>query len=97
MSVLSRSETEEILFAESADAARSSASSDLDLPAKIGKRIQARRILCGLSKQQLGARLGIRGADVNAYEQGAKRVSCELLLETAKQLKATPRFFFSDL
>jgi hypothetical protein len=33
-------------------------------------------------------------ADVSAYEQGEKRMSCKLLLETAKQLKATPRFFF---
>jgi hypothetical protein len=52
------------------------------------------RSLCGLSKLQLGARLGIETADVSAYEQGEKRMSCKLLLETAKQLKATPRFFF---
>jgi hypothetical protein len=31
---------------------------------------------------------------VLAYEQGEKRMSCKLLLETAKQLNATPRFFF---
>jgi transcriptional regulator with XRE-family HTH domain len=53
-----------------------------------------RRSLCGLSKQQLAARLGIDTADVSAYEQGEKRMSCALLLEAAKQLKATPRFFF---
>ena len=53
-----------------------------------------RRSLCGLSKLQLGARLGIDTADVSAYEQGEKRMSCKLLLETTKQLNATPRFFF---
>ena len=53
-----------------------------------------RRSLCGLSKLQLAARLGIDSADMSAYEQGEKRISSRLLLEAAKQLKATPRFFF---
>lgn len=94
MSVLSESEVEGILLDRRQDGARSSTSFDLDLVAKIGKHIQARRVLCGLSQQQLGSRLGIRADDVNAYEQGARRMSCSLLMETAKQLKATPRFFF---
>lgn len=94
MSVSSRSENKEILTQELQDAARSSPAFDRDLAAKIGKCIAVRRSLCGLSKQQLGARLGINSADVEAYEQGEKRMGCKLLLETAKQLKATPRFFF---
>jgi hypothetical protein len=53
------------------------------------------RLRSGLSKPQLAARLGIDSADVEAYERGEKRMSCKLLLEAAKQLKATPRFFFS--
>jgi transcriptional regulator with XRE-family HTH domain len=64
------------------------------LAAKIGKCIAVRRNFCGLSKQRLGARLGIDSMEVEAYEQGEKRMSCRLLLETAKHLKATPRFFF---
>lgn len=67
---------------------------DRDLAVKIGRCIAMRRELCGLSKQQLGVRLGIASADVDAYEQGAKRISPRLLLETAKQLRARPRFFF---
>lgn len=90
MSVSSRS----IVTRELQDAARSSPAFDRDLAAKIGKCIAVRRTLCGLSKQQLGARLGIASADVQAYEQGEKRMGSKLLLETAKQLKATPRFFF---
>jgi transcriptional regulator with XRE-family HTH domain len=53
-----------------------------------------RRTFCGLSQRQLGARLGIDFVDVGVYEQGAKRIGCKLLLETAKQLKTSPRFFF---
>ena len=76
------------------DAATSFPAFDRDLAVKIGKCIAVRRSFCGLSKQQLGARLGIDTMGVEAYEQGKKRMNCKLLLQTAKQLKATPRFFF---
>jgi transcriptional regulator with XRE-family HTH domain len=52
------------------------------LAVKIGKSIAVRRNFCGLSKQQLAARLGIDPGEVEAYEQGKKRMSCSLLLET---------------
>jgi hypothetical protein len=94
MSVSPRSENKRILTQELGDAASSSPAFDRELAAKIGKYIAVRRSLCGLSKQQLGARLGIDSADVEAYQQGEKRMSCKLLLETAKQLKTAPRFFF---
>jgi DNA-binding XRE family transcriptional regulator len=94
MSVLSQSETAEMVVDESRDTVHLSQVFDRDRAAKIGKQIQARRILCGLSEQQLGARVGIHGTDVNAYEQGTKRISCRLLLETARQLNAQPRIFF---
>jgi hypothetical protein len=76
------------------DAATSSPTFDRDLAIRIGKCIAVRRNFCGLSKQQLGVRLGIDPVEVEAHEQGEKRMSCKLLLETAKQLNATPRFFF---
>jgi ribosome-binding protein aMBF1 (putative translation factor) len=94
MSAPSRSETQEALKQELRNAVTSSPAFDPDLAANIGTRVAMRRSLCGLSKLQLGARLGIDTADVSAYEQGEKRMSCKLLLETAKQLNATPRFFF---
>jgi transcriptional regulator with XRE-family HTH domain len=89
-----QSETRKGLTQELRDVATSSPTFDRDLAVKIGKCITVRRNFCGLSKQQLGARLGIESMEVEAYEQGEKRMSCRLLLETAKQLKATPRFFF---
>jgi ribosome-binding protein aMBF1 (putative translation factor) len=89
-----RSEDKKILTQELQEVARPLRALDRDLSTKIGECIAVRRTLCGLSKQQLAARLGIDSADVEAYEQGEKRISCKLLLETAKQLKAAPRFFF---
>lgn len=84
----------EILTQELRSAATSSSAFDRGLATKIGERIAVRRSLCGLSKQQLGARLGIDPGELEAYEQGENRLSCKLLLETARQLKVTPRFFF---
>ena len=90
----SRSAGAEVLAHELREALPSSPAFDRDLAIKIGKRIVVRRNLCGLSTQQLGTRLGIDSDEVEAYEQGAKRMSCSLLLQTAKQLNTTPRFFF---
>jgi hypothetical protein len=94
MSAPFRSESAQILTQELPNAATSSPAFDRDLAVRIGNRIIIRRNLCGLSKQQLGARLGVDPLEVEAYEQGERRMSCRLLLETARQLKATPRFFF---
>jgi ribosome-binding protein aMBF1 (putative translation factor) len=94
MSPPSRSEAPQVLTQELREIAASSPPFDRDLAASIGKCIRIRRNFCGLSKQQLGVRLGIDSNEVEAYEQGEKRMSCGLLLETAKQLKAAPRFFF---
>jgi transcriptional regulator with XRE-family HTH domain len=94
MSTSSRSETQETFTRDLQNAAALSSAFDRGLAVKIGARVAMRRSLCGLSKLQLAARLGIDSADVSAYEQGEKRMSCKLLLEAAKQLKATPRFFF---
>lgn len=94
MSASFRSEYKEPLFDRLRDSASSLPAFDQDLAARIGRCIAVRRSLCGLSKQQLAARLGVDSTDVDAYEEGSKRISCKLLLETAKQLKARPRFFF---
>jgi ribosome-binding protein aMBF1 (putative translation factor) len=94
MSTSSRSEYKKPFFDELRDSPSSLRAFDQHVAAQIGRSIAVRRSLCGLSKQQLAARLGIDSTDVDAYEQGKKRMSCKLLLETAKQLKAHPRFFF---
>jgi hypothetical protein len=90
----SRSQNTGFFTRELQDVVTSSQPFNRDLAIKIGECIAVRRSFCGFSKQQLGARLGIGPVELEAYEQGNKRMSCKLLLETAKQLKATPRFFF---
>jgi ribosome-binding protein aMBF1 (putative translation factor) len=67
---------------------------DKAVSSSVGRCIMLRRTLCGLSQQQLGIRLGIDAAEVDAYEQGAQRISVKLLLDTAKHLRAHPTLFF---
>jgi hypothetical protein len=88
------SETAAIVMQELQSGAKSAQAFDRDLAIRIGARVAVRRHFCGLTRHQLGARLGIDAIEVEAYELGEKRMGCRLLLETAKQLKATPRFFF---
>jgi ribosome-binding protein aMBF1 (putative translation factor) len=67
---------------------------DRSVAASVGRCIELRRTLCGLSKQRLATRLGIDATEIDAYEQGEKRIRVKLLLETAKQLRAHPTLFF---
>jgi ribosome-binding protein aMBF1 (putative translation factor) len=94
MSASTRSKDERLLTEEFRVATESTPAFDRDLALKVGKSISVRRKLCGLSQQQLAERVGIEPAEMQAYEQGAKRMSCSVLLQTAKQLNASPRFFF---
>ena len=67
---------------------------DRSVAASVGRCIELRRTLCGLSKERLATRLGIDATEIDAYEQGEKRISVKLLLETAKHLRAHPTLFF---
>jgi transcriptional regulator with XRE-family HTH domain len=55
-----------------------------------------RRRSYGISERELSDKLGIDRDDVDAYEQGAKRVSANLLLRIAKLLDVRPRYFFQS-
>jgi transcriptional regulator with XRE-family HTH domain len=60
----------------------------------VGHRLRVRRRSSGISERALSDKLGIDRNDLNAYEQGAKRVSANLLLRIAKLLNVGPRYFF---
>jgi predicted transcriptional regulator len=60
----------------------------------IGRRLQMRRRSLGISKRELCDNLGIYRDDLDAYEQGAERVSANLLLRSAKLLDVRPDYFF---
>jgi transcriptional regulator with XRE-family HTH domain len=60
----------------------------------IGRRLRARRTAVGISERQLSDKLGSDRDALNAYEQGANRVSANLLLRIAKMLDVRPAYFF---
>ena len=60
----------------------------------VGRRLRVRRTSSGISERELSDKLGIDRNDLNAYEQGAKRVSANLLLRIAKLLDVRPDYFF---
>jgi transcriptional regulator with XRE-family HTH domain len=60
----------------------------------LGNRLRDRRILSGLSREQLAKRLRIGPGEIGAYESGAKRISADLLLRIARALGVRPDYFF---
>jgi transcriptional regulator with XRE-family HTH domain len=62
---------------------------------KLGRRIRARRLECGLSQTQLGKRLGVSFQQVQKYEVGANSVSSGRL-EQISDLFEVPITFFYD-
>ena len=60
----------------------------------VGRLLHAGRTSSGISEGELCETLGIDRHDLSAYEQGAKRVSANLLLRVAKLLDVRPDYFF---
>ena len=63
----------------------------------VGDRIRQRRILMGLTQDQLGAALGISYQQVQKYETGANRVSAGRLYLIARRLEVNPGWFFDPM
>jgi transcriptional regulator with XRE-family HTH domain len=62
---------------------------------KLGRRIRACRLECGLSQTQLGKRIGVSFQQVQKYEAGANNVSSGRL-EQISDLFEVPITFFYD-
>jgi transcriptional regulator with XRE-family HTH domain len=61
---------------------------------QVGERIRRRRILLGLTQDQLADALGISYQQVQKYETGANRVSAGRLAQIAEVLEVQPGWFF---
>jgi transcriptional regulator with XRE-family HTH domain len=65
-----------------------------DLDRHIGLRLKMRRILCGLSQDDLSKELGITFQQVQKYEKAMNRISASRLYDIAKILKTTLEYFY---
>lgn len=63
----------------------------------VGARVKQRRLLRGLSQEQLGTSLGLTFQQVQKYEKGTNRISSSRLWEIASILGVPISFFYDGL
>ena len=63
----------------------------------VGARVRQRRMLVGMSQEQLGRKLGLTFQQVQKYEKGANRISASRLAEIASVLSTAPTYFFDAM
>lgn len=65
-----------------------------ELDRHIGLRLKMRRILCGLSQDDLAQKLGITFQQIQKYEKAMNRISASRLYEIAKILDINLEYFY---
>ena len=77
--------------------ARRSTSRTQDIDRQVGARIRERRIMLGLTQQQLADLIGVTYQQAHKYERGINRVSAGRLFEVAQVLGVPVSYFFDGL
>jgi transcriptional regulator with XRE-family HTH domain len=68
-----------------------------DTDKHVGARIRERRIMMGLSQQQMADMIGVTYQQAHKYERGINRISAGRLYEIAQVLSVPVNFFFEGL
>jgi transcriptional regulator with XRE-family HTH domain len=68
-----------------------------DIDRYVGARIRERRIMLGLTQQQLADLIGVTYQQAHKYERGINRVSAGRLFEVAHVLSVPVSYFFDGL
>jgi len=63
----------------------------------VGNRIRERRVMLGLSQQQLAGMIGVTYQQAHKYERGLNRISAGRLYEIAEVLNVPVSWFFEGL
>lgn len=63
----------------------------------VGNRIRERRIMMGLSQQQMAELVGVTYQQTHKYEHGINRISAGRLYEIAQTLRVPVNYFFEGL
>jgi transcriptional regulator with XRE-family HTH domain len=63
----------------------------------VGGRLRERRVMLGLTQQQLAARIGVTYQQAHKYEKGVNRLSAARLFDVANSLGVEVGFFFEGL
>jgi transcriptional regulator with XRE-family HTH domain len=62
----------------------------------VARRIRMRRIMLGLSQEDVASTLGLTFQQVQKYEKGVNRISAGRLLSLAQMLEVPLPYFFED-
>lgn len=68
-----------------------------DIDKHVGARIRERRIMMGLSQQQMADMIGVTYQQAHKYERGINRISAGRLYEITQVLSVPVSYFFDDL
>lgn len=68
-----------------------------ELEKHVGQRIRQRRIMLGLTQQELARLVGITYQQAHKYERGINRVSAGRLYHVANVLQVDLKYFYEDL
>jgi len=63
----------------------------------VGARIRERRIMLGLSQQQMADMIGVTYQQAHKYEKGINRISAGRLYEISQVLKVPVSYFYDGL
>lgn len=63
----------------------------------VGKKLQLRRTLLGMSQERLGSLIGLTFQQIQKYESGANRVSSSRLFDIAQVLDIGIPYFFEGM
>lgn len=75
----------------------SATSGRTEIDVHIGKRVRARRLVLGLSQDDLAAALGVTQQQVKNYERGTSKVSASRLYALSNILDVSLEWFFKEL
>ena len=93
----SSSSSETVTAPRAAVSTRRSTSRTQDIDRHVGARIRERRIMLGLTQQQLADLIGVTYQQAHKYERGINRVSAGRLFEVAQVLGVPVSYFFDGL
>jgi transcriptional regulator with XRE-family HTH domain len=73
------------------------ADTEVDVDGYVGSRIRERRVMLGLSQQQMANLIGVTYQQAHKYERGINRISAGRLYEIGRVLRVPVSYFFEGL
>jgi transcriptional regulator with XRE-family HTH domain len=92
-----RAESDKETVPYRAAASRRSGGRTQDVDRHVGARVRERRIMLGLTQQQLADLIGVTYQQAHKYERGINRISAGRLYEIAQVLSVPVGYFFDGL